>query len=783
MMAGEWDVVGQHPASGDGWGVVSEEPLSKPLSTGDYIKRKVTQSAASAMQGGAILTGGLAGALGLDTLRDRLFENAVGLGEFQRDQTDGTGTNDAAQSRGQRLVGAVAGAVPMIAAGVVNPALALAPMSLQSMGQTGDQINSGVDAKTAGKVFATDTAGSIAGMFLPPGVGKSAKAMVASGAGMNVAQGLVTDAVKRKILSGAGYDEQAKALDPTNADARLVDALMGAAFGYHGARASGATGSQAANARDFAASQERAAAAEAVRSADVSERTSLFDAYRPILEANGITSPDDPRLKQAANALAARDARKQQAASESEGVPPSPEELALASAGRPDVMQVDSQGRVDAGDRGALAGLLSSLGTKAVAEKQAAQAFDLADARQRRADADLANTGELAPDYQGGGAASGGGVFDAGKRIVTLLDARTGKGGKLADGLAVEPMDPTRYPPSAYGNVVVQDGAGNIFEVPVARLSEHELPAAPRQAQDFMARSNEPPRGVGVETMAGENMPHRSTDRIAGDEIGGLRSAVDPNGRDAGGPHEGTVEQAPIPPKGLNAPREGQTVEGEVVRDPGTSVVPVPGTRRSSSDIVPPDSSRAIGHDKPAGELPAPESEQPGRMVTDSQGNARPATYADNNPGMRQAHENFRNTHGQQEGADSRRPVTQGARNAEAGQAESIPAGRGEEVARQGDAGQRGQEARSSGEPEGGAPRGQDGRGVVVGDEADKLRDLGSRSGWAERGGYVIRDPKSGEVSGRTQWVPNDYWWEGMPRNSKGSIELNPRKLKLFSNL
>lgn len=53
----------------------------------------------------------------------------------------------------------------------------------------------------------------------------------------------------------------------------------------------------------------------------------------------------------------------------------------------------------------------------------------------------------------------------------------------------------------------------------------------------------------------------------------------------------------------------------------------------------------------------------------------------------------------------------------------------------------------------------------------EQLRaDLGGmkgETGWAEKGGYVIRDPETEQVTGRTTWVPNAEWWKDRPKGLK----------------
>lgn len=43
------------------------------------------------------------------------------------------------------------------------------------------------------------------------------------------------------------------------------------------------------------------------------------------------------------------------------------------------------------------------------------------------------------------------------------------------------------------------------------------------------------------------------------------------------------------------------------------------------------------------------------------------------------------------------------------------------------------------------------------------LPEFAKLSGWAERGGSILRDANTGEVTGRTKWIPRADWWEGKP--------------------
>jgi hypothetical protein len=190
------------------------------------------------------------------------------------------------------------------------------------------------------------------------------------------------------------------------------------------------------------------------------------------------------------------------------------------------------------------------------------QSFDIADRRQRQADADLANNGQIDPDYQGGGAAARGGAFDAGIRRVTLLDGE----------LPVTRMDSDGKKATV---AIDQNGKQILVEVDPKRITEHDLPANQRMAQDFNARSSEPPSAVGRETMASENMPRRSTDRIAGDQYGGRATPYNPNPLD-GGRVSGDV----LPPDaGTSVVRTGRA-EGDTINSRPTAGFDAPNEQR-----------------------------------------------------------------------------------------------------------------------------------------------------------------------------------------------------------
>lgn len=206
---------------------------------------------------------------------------------------------------------------------------------------------------------------------------------------------------------------------------------------------------------------------------------------------------------------------------------------------------------------------------------EATGAFDVAARRQRQADADMANRGELAQDYQASGAAASGGEFDSGVRRVTLLDKQQpievlGNDGKIAD---------IRYQD--------RNGEWHRMQVESKRVSEHDIPQNQRLAQDFRERAVEPTDKNGDpvpgylrDTLNDEGSPRVATDRITGDQRSGRTTPYNPNEINRG-PVEGTVErpgEGGLPPPKDGPRREGQTYDNEPPMQP-----PV---RRAPADVA-----------------------------------------------------------------------------------------------------------------------------------------------------------------------------------------------------
>lgn len=193
----------------------------------------------------------------------------------------------------------------------------------------------------------------------------------------------------------------------------------------------------------------------------------------------------------------------------------------------------------------------------------AKQAFDLANTRRNAADSDLANFDQIAPDYQGGlSAATGGTVNGNGRNALMFGDEQFEplfkNGGLQRDtkkGLI-------------YGKLTDADGNTREGWVGEKLLQEYRASGNQRLAQDFMARSTQPRAGVGTGTRAQEKMPLRSTDIISGNEVGGLatRNLDDPYTPEPREPR-GNVSVEPAPPKqqALKQPRQGDTIDGDIL--------------------------------------------------------------------------------------------------------------------------------------------------------------------------------------------------------------------------
>lgn len=125
-----------------------------------------------------------------------------------------------------RVVGAI---VPKLAEVLIAPGLAV---SSEILNQSEDLVREGVDARKAVAVGVAQGTGLGVGIWAPIfGSSLFTRALVA-GAGVNVAQGIVTKLASQRILAGEKAAEQ---FNPWDTEGLVIDALLGVAFGglYH----------------------------------------------------------------------------------------------------------------------------------------------------------------------------------------------------------------------------------------------------------------------------------------------------------------------------------------------------------------------------------------------------------------------------------------------------------------------------------------------------------------------------------------------------------------------
>lgn len=123
-----------------------------------------------------------------------------------------------------QVVGQLAGGIMQA---VVSPALLVGTAQLSS---AEDLVRQGVDAGAANVVGDISGLGAAIGLRLPF-LGNTLASRVASGVAGNVALGAAGAAASSAVLSAAGHEQQAAQYNPFDVRARVVDALLGAAFG------------------------------------------------------------------------------------------------------------------------------------------------------------------------------------------------------------------------------------------------------------------------------------------------------------------------------------------------------------------------------------------------------------------------------------------------------------------------------------------------------------------------------------------------------------------------
>ncbi|WP_312252721.1 zeta toxin family protein [Stenotrophomonas sp.] len=158
--------------------------------------------------------------------QDAYFEDVVeGVGQRAVDAwtPDPTETGTAG-----RVLGGLAEIVLPLAAAGGNPSLLAATEGLE---RPASLVKQGVSADAAQVVGAAGSVGTMVGFKLPAAFGSTLTQRLATGAAGNLLMGAGVSAAQYAALNADGANEQAKAFDPLDAEARTVDLLTGLAFG------------------------------------------------------------------------------------------------------------------------------------------------------------------------------------------------------------------------------------------------------------------------------------------------------------------------------------------------------------------------------------------------------------------------------------------------------------------------------------------------------------------------------------------------------------------------
>jgi hypothetical protein len=145
---------------------------------------------------------------------DEVFNNAVDYWTPKPGEVGAAG----------QIAGQLAGGVMQA---IVSPALLVGTSALSP---AEDLVREGVDASTATKVGVIQGAGAGIGLKMPF-LGQTLATRVLSGAGGNLMQGTAGALASSEVLKAGGYDKQAEQFTPWDLRARVLDVMLGAAFG------------------------------------------------------------------------------------------------------------------------------------------------------------------------------------------------------------------------------------------------------------------------------------------------------------------------------------------------------------------------------------------------------------------------------------------------------------------------------------------------------------------------------------------------------------------------
>ena len=125
-----------------------------------------------------------------------------------------------------QVLGSLAGGFSQLAAGgAVNM------VSNAFSGTTLDLTEQGVDLDTAMKVGGVQSGATALAFTLLPGYGATLAKQIATGAGINLGTSMVAAEASNRVLDGNGYEQPAEQFNPWDVEARVIDTVMGAAFG------------------------------------------------------------------------------------------------------------------------------------------------------------------------------------------------------------------------------------------------------------------------------------------------------------------------------------------------------------------------------------------------------------------------------------------------------------------------------------------------------------------------------------------------------------------------
>lgn len=305
------------------------------------------------------------------------------------------------------------------------------------------------------------------------------------------------------------------------------------------------------------------------------------------LKANGITKPDDPRIIQLQDRLAARrgaEADKTKTQPQDAGGASAPQFLteqerlaaerdaaqsgviapeAISTAGRvpraevPPVIQVTPAGQGDVGDLGVRAGIDKAGEVKQDIQDKASNAFRLAQLQRDRAQAQPSPF-DTQPAARPQGADQQSVVLDEGFPVQVL-----GRKFATVDGRKVEVATVHRYDPRT-GKT---DPEAVPYDVPVRQLKTSNYAVEPRAAQDFVQRAKGP---------AAPELPRMADEAVKREPNQTFRTtAQDPNAEFPGatrpGPEDGSAPEgrSPLPkqPEGPGPFRQRPSSEEEAIRD------------------------------------------------------------------------------------------------------------------------------------------------------------------------------------------------------------------------